>query len=153
MDDLTRVLSEEGAQYELLPHARTETALDEAKALGVDPAEVGKTLVLRAPEGYVRAVIPANCRLDVGKLWELVGDGKVHLAAEDDLRRDYPEFELGAVPPVGGDRRDRVLVDRQIADRESVVVEAGSHERSVRISTAELLRIAEAEVVDICEGD
>ena len=151
MDDLTRVLSEEGARYELLPHARTETALDEAKALGVDPAEVGKTLVLRAPEGYVRAVIPANCRIDVRKLWKLVGDDKVYLAAEDDLRRDYPEFELGAVPPVGGDRRDRVLVDRQLADRESVVVEAGSHERSVRIPTAELVRIAHAEVVDICE--
>jgi Ala-tRNA(Pro) deacylase len=151
MEDLTRTLSAEGAEYELLPHARTETALDEAKALGVDPAEVGKTLVLRVPEGYVRAVIPANCRIDVRKLWELVGDDEVQLAGEDDLRRDYPEFELGAVPPVGGDRRDRVLVDRRVADRESVIVEAGSHERSVRISTVELVRIARAEVVDICE--
>jgi Ala-tRNA(Pro) deacylase len=152
VEDLTKVLGADGVPYELLSHAYTESALAEAEALGLDPAEVGKTLVLRSPDGYVRAVIPANCRIDVRKVRELVGGGKrVHLAAEDDLRRDYPEFDLGAVPPAGGDRRDRVLVDRQIAERESVVVEAGSHEQSVRIPTAELIRVARAEVVDICE--
>jgi Ala-tRNA(Pro) deacylase len=151
-EDLTRVLDETGARYDLLPHARTETALDEAEALGVDPAEVGKTLVVRAPDGYVRAVIPSDCRIDLRKVRELVGGGKkVHLAPEDDLTRDYAEFELGAVPPVGGGRTDRVLLDRRLADRESVVVEAGSHEQSVRIPTAELIRVARAEIVDICQ--
>src|SRR5919201_5701527 len=130
-DDLTRLLDETGAPYDLLPHARTETALDEAEALGVDPAEVGKTLVVRVPDGYVRAVIPSNCRIDIHKVRELVGGGKkVHLAPEDDLTRDYAEFELGAVPPVGGGRTDRVLLDSRLAERESVVVEAGSHEQS-----------------------
>src|ERR671937_1391934 len=125
---------------------------DEAAALGVDPAEVGKTLVVRVPDGYVRAVIPSDCRIDLRKVRELVGGGKkVHLAPEDDLTRDYAEFELGAVPPVGGGRTDRVLVDRRPAERESVVVEAGSHDKSVRIPTAELVRVARAEIVAICE--
>ena len=39
-DDVTRALDEGGAEYELLPHAHTESALAEAKALHVDPAEV-----------------------------------------------------------------------------------------------------------------
>ena len=152
-DDVTRALDQGGAEYELLPHAHTESALDEAEALGVDPAEVGKTLVLRAPEGYIRAVIPANCRVDLRKVRALVGGGKkhVHLATEEDLTRDYSEFDLGAVPPVGG-TQNRVIVDRRLAERESVVVEAGSHEQSVRIPTAELVRVARAEVVDICEN-
>ena len=151
-DDVTRALDEGGAEYELLPHSHTESALAEAEALGVDPAEVGKTLVLRVPEGYIRAVIPANCRVDVRKVRSLVGGGKkqVHLATEEDLTRDYPEFDLGAVPPVGG-AQNRVIVDRRLAERDSVVVEAGSHEQSVRIPTAELVRVARAEVVDICE--
>ena len=151
-DDVTRALDEGGAQYELLAHRHTESALAEAEALGVDPAEVGKTLVLRVPEGYIRAVIPANCRVDVRKVRSLVGGGKkqVHLATEEDLTRDYPEFDLGAVPPVGG-AQNRVIVDRRLAERDSVVVEAGSHEQSVRIPTAELVRVARAEVVDICE--
>jgi Ala-tRNA(Pro) deacylase len=154
-NDVTRALDEGGARYELLPHAHTESALDEAKALGVDPAEVGKTLVLSIPEGYVRAIIPADCRVDIRRVREFVGAGKkhVHLATEDDLSRDYPEFDLGAVPPVGGSRRDRVVLDRRLAERESIVVEAGSHDESVRISIVELVRVARAEVADICQED
>jgi Ala-tRNA(Pro) deacylase len=154
-DDVTRALDAGGAQYELLAHAHTESALDEAKALGLDPAEVGKTLVLSVPEGYVRAIVPANCRVDVRKVREVVGGGKkhVHLATEDDLSRDYPEFDLGAVPPVGGSREDHVIVDRRLAEQESVVVEAGSHDESVRIPTAELIRVARAEVADICQEE
>jgi len=40
----------------------------------------------------------------------------VHLATEDDLARDYAEFELGAVPPFGG-RRDPVILDVRLAWR------------------------------------
>ena len=151
--DVTRVLDEEGVDYELLPHAYTETATAEAEALGVDPAEVGKTLVLRTPEGGVRAVLPASERLDVRKVGELLGvSGKqVQLLTEEQLRSEYGEFELGAVPPLGGASRDRVLLDRRLAERESVVVEAGSHDESVRMGTADLVRLTGAEVADLCE--
>ena len=152
-EDLTRALDEAGTRYELLPHPETMSALAEADALGVDAAEVGKTLVVTTPEEHIRAVVPANCRIDMHKLRDVVGSGgkKVHLLSEDDLAREYPEFDLGAVPPFGGARRDRVLVDSRVAEREKVVVEAGSHERSVRIGTDDLIRLTRAEVADICE--
>ena len=152
-EDLTRVLDDAGAQYELLPHAHTETALAEAQALGLNPADVGKTLVVETPEGYVRAVVPAACRVDFGKLREVIGGArkKVHLATEDALQRDYGDFELGAVSPFGGKQQDKVIVDRRLAERESVVVEAGSHDESLRLSTQDLVRVANAEVADICE--
>jgi Ala-tRNA(Pro) deacylase len=151
-EDLTRVLDEAAARYELLPHARTESAVAEAEALGIASADVAKTLVVRTPKGYVRAVLPASERIDLRKLRKVSGGGKkkVHLASEEQLARDYPEFDLGAVPPIGGGRRDSVVVDSRLAERDSVVLEAGSHEESVRISTGDLLRVTEAEVADIC---
>ncbi len=151
--DLTRVLDEAGVSYDVLPHAHTERAADEAQALGLSPDEVAKTLVLTVPDGYARAVLPASARIDVKKLREVLGVGKkkVQLATEEDLARDYPEFDLGAVPPLGGGRRDPVLVDRRVAERDSVVLEAGSHEESLRMKTADLVRLAEAQVVDICD--
>jgi Ala-tRNA(Pro) deacylase len=151
--DVTRTLDEAGVDYELLPHPHTESAAAEAQALGLDPADVAKTLVVKTSEGYVRAVIPASHRLDLHKVREVTGGGrhKVHLASEDDMRRDFPEFELGAVPPLGGAQRDPVVVDRRVAEREAVVLEAGSHDESVRISAAELVRAAGAQVADICE--
>jgi Ala-tRNA(Pro) deacylase len=151
-EDLTRVLDEAAARYELLPHARTESAVAEAEALGIASADVAKTLVVRTPKGYVRAVLPASERIDLRKLRKVSGGGKkkVHLASEEQLARDYPEFDLGAVPPIGGGRRDSVVVDSRLAERDSVVLEAGSHEESVRVPTGDLLRVAEAEVADIC---
>jgi len=151
--DLTIVLDQAGARYELVSHAHTETAIAEAKALGVSPAEVAKTLIVKTLSGYVRAVLPASERLDLSKLSALCGGAKktVQLATEEDLNRDYPEFELGAVPPLGGAHRDSVVVDRRLAEQESLVLEAGSHDESVRIATADLLRIAEAQLSDICD--
>jgi prolyl-tRNA editing enzyme YbaK/EbsC (Cys-tRNA(Pro) deacylase) len=73
----------------------------------------------------------------------------VHLASEDDLARDYADVELGAVPPFGG-REDQVIVDERLAGRDSVVLEAGSHDISVRLKTADLMRLARAQVADIC---
>ncbi len=151
--NVTTALDAQGVEFELLPHRHTESALAEAEALGVDPADVAKTLVVATPEGYVRVVVPASERLDMRKLRELLGEGKkeVQLASEEDLARDYGEFELGAVPPVGGSRRDPVVIDRRLAGRESLVLEAGSHEESIRIGRADLVRVTDALVADISE--
>lgn len=150
MADVTGFLEEAGVDFDVLEHAHTERAADEAAALGIGPEEVAKTLVLVAASGNVRAVLAATERIDVRKVAAVLGVGgkKVHLASEDDLARDYPDFELGAVPPFGG-REDQVVVDEQLAGRDSVVLEAGTHERSVRLRTAELVRLTRAQVADI----
>lgn len=151
--DVTKIFDKAGVKYETLAHSHTETAAAAAEALGVDPGEVGKTLVLSTPEGNVRAVLPGSARLHVRKVRDVLGvSGKrVHLLNEDALARDYKEFELGAVPPLGGKSRDRVLVDTRLAERDSIVIEAGSHDESVRLKTADLIRLTEAQVADICQ--
>ena len=150
MRDVTDFLEEAGVDFDVLEHAHTERAADEAAALDLGPEEVAKTLVLVAPSGNVRAVLAASERVDVRKVAAVVGVGgkKVHLASEDDLARDYPDFELGAVPPFGGPE-DQVIVDEQLAGRDSVVLEAGTHERSVRLKAADLVRLTGAQVADI----
>jgi Ala-tRNA(Pro) deacylase len=151
-EPLIAVLDQAGVTYELLPHAHTERAADEAQALGLAASMVAKTLIVTSPDGNVRAVLPASERIDLRKLGELQGESRkdVHLASEDVLRRDYPEFELGAVPPVGGSHGDRVVVDRRLAELDTVVLEAGSHEESIRLPTDALIRVTKAEVADIC---
>jgi Cys-tRNA(Pro) deacylase len=154
MADVTRFLDEAGIDFDVLEHAHTERAADEADALGIAREQVAKTLVLVAPHGNVRAVLAASERIDLHKVAATLGVGgkKVHLASEDDLARDYPTFELGAVAPFGG-REDHVLVDERLAQRDSVIVEAGSHERSVRLKTTDLVRLTDAQVADICKED
>jgi Ala-tRNA(Pro) deacylase len=148
---LVELLERENVPYEPLPHRHTERATDEAVALGIDPCEVAKTIVLASDHGFVRAVIPASDRLDVHKVRELLDlHEQPHLAHEEDLAAAYPAFELGAVPPVGGPSGDRVVVDRRLANRETMVIEAGSHDESIRVGTTAVLVLAQAMIGDIC---
>src|SRR5919201_1954041 len=108
--------------FELLPHRRTETAVGEAK-----------TLIVRADDAFVRAVLPASERLDLHKLRDVLGARDVELVSEADLGREYPEFELGAVPPFGGSHADNVVVDRRLCTCDFVVLEAGAHDEKLRL--------------------
>ncbi|HYX86036.1 MAG TPA: YbaK/EbsC family protein [Gaiellales bacterium] len=152
VDDLTSLLDRAGVPYDLLEHKHTESGLAEAQALGVSVDEVAKTLILDAPSGHVRAVIPASKRIDIRKAAEHLNENRhqIHLTTEEKLGRDYPEFELGAVPPIAGSGRDRVVVDVRLLERDTVVFEAGSHDRSVRVATSDLLNLTGADTADIC---
>jgi Ala-tRNA(Pro) deacylase len=142
-------LDRAGIDFDLIEHQHTETAGDEARAIGVAPDEVAKTIVLASRERFVRAVVPASGRLDLPKVRELLSDKRARLATEEELVVAYPMYELGAVPPFGVPAGDRVLLDRRLAQRDSVVLEAGSHSESVRLKTTDLLTLSGAQVEDI----
>jgi Ala-tRNA(Pro) deacylase len=148
-DTLIKRLAQEQIPYELIPHRRTDTAVAEADALHVDPSQVAKTIVLTTPTGFVLAVLPASERLDLHKVRDLLGTKDVSLSTEQVLAGAYPEFELGAVPPIGA-HGDRVLIDLRLCENEFVLVEAGTHEESLRLETADLITLSSALVADLC---
>lgn len=148
--ELIQALARSELGFELVSHQRTETAAEEAAALGISSEEVAKTIVLIGENGWARIVLPASERVDLRKVRQALGEDKrVRLATEEELVAAYPMFELGAVPPFGGPKGDRVLVDRRVAGRESVVFEAGSHGESCRMKTAHLLKLSGGEVGDV----
>ncbi|SRR6266508_1776267 len=151
-EQVAKVLEGAGVEFESLAHERTETAGDEARTLGIAPDAVAKTVVLATPEGHVRAVLLASERLDLHKVRTILSltAKEVGLLGEKELAQHYPEFELGAVPPFGG-RADRVLVDRRVVDHEHVVLEAGTHDTSLRLRTTDLLALTAAQVLDLCQ--
>ena len=147
--ELMRKLTELKVAFEPRRHARTTTAMDEARVLDYAPDHVGKTVVIRTPQGMVRVVIPASERLSLPKLREVLQLDELRFATEDELAAAYPGFELGAVPPFGGQQRDAVVVDCRLEDLDAVIVEAGSHSDSVELAPADLIRITEATVADV----
>ena len=152
---LTKTLDDAGVHYDVIPHEHTESAADEARALGLPLDGVAKTLVVETPQGNVRAVLPASERISTAKLAVFLGERRksIHLVPEENLRAEYPEFEFGAVPPIGGAHRDRVIVDTHVAKHETIVLEAGSHDESIRIATEDLVRLAHAKVAEICDDE
>jgi hypothetical protein len=73
VERVTHWLEERGVDYQLVEHARTLSAADEAQAVGVPAGHVAKTLVLHQAGSYRLVVIPASRRLDLLRVRELTG--------------------------------------------------------------------------------
>jgi Ala-tRNA(Pro) deacylase len=148
---VTRVLDRRGARYDVVEHDATYSAVAEARAAAVDPEATAKTVALHDHDGYRLAVVPASERLDVRRARELLGASHhLRLATEEELQRDFPAFDVGALPPFGTTPMPEI-VDVRLLRYERIVCAGGEHRRSVLMSTLDLLRIAEPRVADICE--
>jgi Ala-tRNA(Pro) deacylase len=138
MSVVTEHLERRGSPFEVVAHRQAYTCIDEARALGIDAGEVLKTLVVRAASGYVLMVIPGSRRLDLHLAREAVGDNHARLATEDELRRDFAGYELGALPPLGALVSTSVCVDPEVLSHDTVAFAAGTQTESVKMRTEDL---------------
>jgi Ala-tRNA(Pro) deacylase len=152
MARVTHWLEERGVEYELVTHPETFTAADEARAADVPAGQVAKTLALREEGSYRLVVIPASRRLDLSRLRELSGRSPhLRLATEHEIERDFPNFEVGALPPFGPLLPAPEIIDIRLLYHDRILCGAGDHGHAVSLDPRELLRIAEPQVADICE--
>src|SRR4029453_227152 len=139
MSVVTEHLEQRGSAFELLAHRQAYTSTDEARALGIDVGEVLKALAVRTGPGYVLAVIPASRRVDLHLVRDVLGDHQARLASEEELGRDFPGYQLGALPPLGALLGSEVFIDPAVLEHDLVVFAAGTQTESVRMGTRELL--------------
>ena len=140
----------EGFEVEILRHRRTATALADARALGMIPEAMAKTVIARTEDGvHVRAVVPASCQLSIPKLRRALGVESVELLTEVDLVTSYPQFELGAIPAFGGPAGDRVVLHRGLLSHRHLTFNAGVHDIALRMRTDDVIALADAETANI----
>jgi len=140
MTRVTEHLETRGVPFAPIAHQQAYTSIAEARALGIDASEVLKTVAMRVAGGYALMAIPATCRLDMHLVQAAVGDHHVRLATEEELLRDFPDLELGALPPLGSLLGAPLYVDQAVLQHETVVFAAGSQTESVQLRTADLLQ-------------
>jgi Ala-tRNA(Pro) deacylase len=138
MSVVTEHLERQGSAFEVLAHRQVHTCMDEARALGMDAGEVLKTVAVRVGPGYALMVIPASRRLDLHRVREAVADNRARLATEEELRRDFAGYELGALPPLASLVRARVCVDPEVLGHDTVTFAAGTQTESVKMRTEDL---------------
>jgi Ala-tRNA(Pro) deacylase len=140
MTRVTEHLQTRGVPFEPIAHQQACTSIAGARAPGIDASEVLKTVAMRVAGGYALMAVPATGRLDMRLVQAAAGDRHVRLATEQELRRDFPGIELGALPPLGSLPGAPLYVDPEVLQHETVVFAAGSQTGSVQIKTADLLR-------------
>ena len=152
MTQVTENLRTRGVPFAPIAHQQACTSIDEARALGIEAGEVVKTVAVRAAGGYALIAVPATCRLDMHLVQAAVGDRHVRLATEEELLRDFPDIELGALPPLGSLLGAPLYVDQEVLQHDTVVFAAGSQTESVQLKTADLLRHEQATVLPLIKN-
>jgi Ala-tRNA(Pro) deacylase len=151
-DAIVGFLEGERVPYELLEHEPVMSAIAEARVAGRPLDEVAKTVVLHDGSAYVIAAIPAADRLDVHQLRSLLGASRrLQLASEDQIARDFPSFEVGALPPFGPLVPAAEVIDRALMQQRRILCCAGDHRHSVLVDQRDIVRITTATIADICE--
>jgi prolyl-tRNA editing enzyme YbaK/EbsC (Cys-tRNA(Pro) deacylase) len=147
---LKSYLRDHGVSFDVVEHARSESAVAEAQAAHLPAEQAAKTVVLHTPGGYRFAVLCAADRLDLHKAAEALGVNRheLRLASEGDMVGDFPAYEVGAIPPIGPDTPAEVI-DLRLLDYGQVLCPAGDHEHSLLVDPADIVRVTRARTVDL----
>lgn len=127
--------------YSQSSHIPTYTAQGAASVMHVPGNDVAKTVVLRAGEKTLLAVLPASYRVNLNKLASIVGSD-VRLATESECYGMSPDCEPGAVPPFGELYDLPVYLDEALADDPEIIFSVGTHSDAIRMGNTDFVSLA-----------
>ena len=125
--------------------ATVETA---AKALGVEPARIAKTLAVRAGEHLFLLVARGDARLDNRKCKDEFGARPRMLGAEETF--ELTGHPVGGVNPFGLKTPLAVYLDISLRAFDVVYPAGGSLNTSIEVATERLFELVGERWVDLC---
>ena len=119
----------------------THTAEDAARAIGVEVAQIVKSLVFVVDEAPVMALVAGHNRLDERRLSAAIGGGKAK-RADADLVKAATGYSIGGVPPFGHASELRTVVDEDLLTYPVVWAAAGTAYDVFPLTPDELVRVS-----------
>ncbi|MER6983792.1 YbaK/EbsC family protein [Streptomyces carpinensis] len=128
----------------------TRTAAEAAAAIGCGLSQICKSLIFAADGEPVLVLMDGASRVDVERVREELGAGKV-TRARADVVRETTGYAIGGVPPFGHRTRTRVLADRSLLDHDVVWAAAGTPHAVFPMEPKTLVAHAGGTLVDVRE--
>jgi prolyl-tRNA editing enzyme YbaK/EbsC (Cys-tRNA(Pro) deacylase) len=132
----------------------THTALEAAEALGVDVAQIVKSLVFVVPTSDgsepLVCLVAGHNRVDLARLAAVIGSSDVRRASAREAH-DLTGFAIGGIPPIGHIRSVRVIMDPDLGLYPVVWAAAGLSTAVFPVPPAILSMLSNAMVAPITE--
>ena len=144
--DVLKFLKENQVKFQMRHHPAQYTAQEVAAAEHITGEEVAKVVIVKAGERFVLCVLPATCLLQMPRLKKLLATKEVRLASEDEIAKQFPDCQVGAMPPFGSQYGLETYVDERLAADPEILIPAGTHEDSVLLAWKDFERLAEPKV-------
>ena len=145
---LEEFLRAKQATYEVLAHTGAVTAQEQAALTHTPGRSFAKVVVVNERDGFVLAVLPATCVLDLNRLKGLIRHGEIRPATVEEIGRVIPDCVPGAIPPFGSLFGLPTFVDRALAGGRDVTMPAGDLATAIRMRALDFRRLSAA-----CIGD
>ena len=127
------------------------SGLHAARAIGLPPEQVFKTLVARGERGGILVFcIPVCCELDLKKAAKAAGEKKVELVHVKELL-GLTGYIRGGCSPVGMKKKYPTYMDETAILFEEIAVSAGARGPQRILPTAPLDQFVPAELLDLTE--
>ena len=156
---LKSLLDREHVSYSAISHAPACGGQYAASVMHVHGSEVAKTVVLRIKNGIfahngddmLLAVLPASFRVNLAKLAAVV-QARVELVDEDECNTLFPDCEGGVFLAFGELYDLPVYMDELLARDPEIVLSAGIKCESVRLNSADFIRVVKPKICSFAEG-
>jgi Ala-tRNA(Pro) deacylase len=147
--NLQEFLRKRRVPYVTLRHGTTFSAQHMAHALHVPGDHVAKTVLLRADDSFVLAVLQATHAIDMHLARTALSAEHVSLAPESDLAEVFTDCDLGVVPPFGSGYGIKTLVDESLTHDECIAFEGNSHDETLCVRYQDYAKIEHPQVAAI----
>lgn len=139
-----------GLDVELVERLAAHSLEEAAQILGITPADIVKSLVVKHKDGsFLFALIPGDRQISWPKLRSLVGVNKLSMPAAD-VALEATGYERGTITPLGSTTAWPVYADQTIAGRR-ISMGAGQHGYSAFVDADALTAALGAVVADISD--
>jgi Cys-tRNA(Pro)/Cys-tRNA(Cys) deacylase len=124
-----------------------------AEAIGHDPAQVFKTLVVQPPDDSPKSkwslvIIPADKQLDLKKLAKGMGEKKVKMATHAQAEQ-VTKLQVGGISALALlNKGFRVYLEQSAQQFEQIVISAGQRGMQVKLAVSDLATLTRANFID-----
>ncbi len=144
---LREFLDGQAIKYVTISHPVAYTAQEIAALTHISKKEMAKTVIVKIDGALAMAVLPASYEVDLSLLRAAAGARTISLAKEIEFKDQFPECEIGAMPPFGNLYGMAVYVDESLAKDKDIAFNAGSHNELLQVSYADFERLVKPTVL------
>lgn len=137
---LPQYLADHRVAFETVVHPPAYTAQNRAKFLGVSGHYVAKNVLLKGPQGFLLAILPASQVIDLEALSRHL-EGPVRLASEEEMAEVFFDCELGALTPFGSLYGLSTILEASLPPDAILTCGAQRHAVAVKIQCRDFERI------------
>jgi Cys-tRNA(Pro)/Cys-tRNA(Cys) deacylase len=141
-----------GLTHRLIRHGPVSSLAEAARARGVAPADVVKTLVVRrGQDDFLFVLVPGDRIVSWPKLRGLLGVSRLSMP-DAEVARQATGYERGTITPLGSVRPWPVVADERVRGRE-ITLGAGESGLALAVDADEILQALDARVADISDPE